>query len=237
MRQRSRTTEALTADVTLSKERAQGLKTNTGASGTVIATLPPVAECKGLPPVRFLRTAAQTFTIDPNGTEVIYGADGVSLGAGVAKSLSVTGAFVELQSDGTNWYVTDEAPDATLADNSVTTAKIAAGAVETSDIAAANVTGAKLVGTSMSAGHFAGRNGAGACTLTGAVVGQRVLVGWLSSETATDTTVGGENTVVTRAAFVALFETAITVTDQIQQASATDLSANKYSVILIPAAS
>ena len=88
----------------------------------------------------------------------------------------------------------------------------------------------------MSAGHFAGRNGAGACTLTGAAVGQRVLVGWLSSETATDTTTGGENTAVTRAAFVALFETAITVADQIQQTSATDLSGSKYTVILLPAA-
>ena len=237
MRQRARTTEALTADVTLSKERAQGLKTNTGAVGTVIATLPLAAESKGLPPVRFLRTAAQTFTIDPNGTEVIYGADGVSLGAGTAKSLTATGAFCELQSDGTNWYVTDESPtSAALADNAVTTGKIAAGAVETSDIAAAAVTGAKLVGTSMSAGHFVGAAAAGPCTLTGAVVGQRVLVGWNSGD-ASDHNTAGEGAVSTRAAFVALFETAITVADQIQQASASDLSDEKYTVILIPAAS
>lgn len=231
------TVEALTADVSLSKDR-HGLKTNTGATGTVIATLPYAVDCKGLPPFRFLRTAAFTFTINPQDTDVIYDSTGTSLTAGVAKDLSTAGAYVEAVSDGTYWHLCNErpAPAGTLADNAVTTAKIAAGAVETSDIAAANVTPTKLVGTGMGAGHFAGRNGAGACTLTGAAVGDRVLVGWLSSETATDTTVGGENTLVTRAAFVALFETAITVVNQIQQTSASDLSGSKYSVILLPAA-
>jgi len=233
------TVQALTVTQTLSKD-SHGLKTNTGASGTIIVTLPAAADCTGLPPFRFLRTAAQTITVNPPGTEIIYDSAGVSLGAGVAKSLTDTGAYCEFVSDGTYWYACNERPSpaGALADGAVSTAaKLASDVVTTAKILAANVTGAKLVGTSMSAGHFAGRNGAGTCTLTGAVVGQRVLVGWLSSETATDTTVGGENTVVTRAAFVALFETAITVADQIQQASATDLSGNKYSVILIPAAS
>ena len=229
------TVEALTADITLVKER-HGLKTNTGATGTVIVTLPAVALCKGLPPFRFLRTAAQTFTIDPAGTEELF-IDGAALGAGVAKSLSATGACIEFVSDGTYWHGVNEMPASTasLADNSVTTGKIAAGAVTTTDILAANVTGAKLVGTGMKVGHFVGAAAAGAITLTNAVIGDRVFVGWKSGD-ASDHNTAGEGSLVTTAAFVALFEAAITVTDQIQQASASDLSDNKYTVILIPAA-
>lgn len=220
------TVEAIAASKTLSKD-GHGLKTNTGAVGTVTIRLPSAADCKGLPPFRFLRTAAQTITVDPTDTDKIFDSDGTDLTAGVAKSLTATGAYCEFVSDGTNWYVCNERPSpaGALADGSVTTAKIAAAAV----------TGAKLIGTSMSWGMFDGRNGAGACTLTGAVVGQRVLVG-LPMGDASDENTKGSGVCTTRATFVALFETAITVADQIQQTSASDLSDNVYMVILLPAA-
>lgn len=65
---------------------------------------------------------------------------------------------------------------------------------------------------------FTGKNGAGACTLTGAAVGDRVVgVTNLTDATAT----GG------------LYETTITVVNQIQQNSGSDLSAKKNDVLLI----
>jgi hypothetical protein len=123
-----------------------------------------------------------------------------------------------------------------LADDAVTAAKVADGAID----AAAKIVGGvvaptKLVGTGMKAGHFAGRNGAGVCTLTGAAVGDRVLVGWKSGDVS-DHNTAGEGAATVLSSFVALFEATITVADQIQQASATDLSDNKYTVLLIPAA-
>jgi len=62
---------------------------------------------------------------------------------------------------------------------------------------------------------FAGKNGAGACTLTGVKVGDvvRSVTGLAAG------TVGDQS---------AKFETAITVADQIQQSDATDLSSNIY---------
>lgn len=62
-----------------------------------------------------------------------------------------------------------------------------------------------------------GRNGAGALTLTGSVVGDRVVMAY----NMTDLTDGA-----------AAFETEITVADQIQQSSASDLSAKKHVFIL-----
>lgn len=67
---------------------------------------------------------------------------------------------------------------------------------------------------------FTGRNGAGACTLTGAVVG--------------DAVVGVVNLAGGGAS--ASFESAITVADQIQQSSVSDLSAAAFGVLLIQAA-
>lgn len=75
----------------------------------------------------------------------------------------------------------------------------------------------------MRLGTFAGRNGAGACTLTGAVVGDLVVgVACLTA---------GQLGMVD-----ASFEAAITVADQIQQSAATDLSARAYVVLLLPVA-
>lgn len=98
----------VTADTTLGREQTGDcLIHNTGAAGTVVVTL-PVGQAKMK--CRFLRTAAQTLTIDPNGTEIIKGQDGVSLGAGVAKSLTAAGAYCELEFDGVAWNVLHERP-------------------------------------------------------------------------------------------------------------------------------
>lgn len=71
---------------------------------------------------------------------------------------------------------------------------------------------------------FAGRNGAGACTLVGAAVGDRVLsVAGLSAADLGDT--------------AASFESVITVVNQIQQVSVGNLSANAYLALLAPPAS
>lgn len=72
----------------------------------------------------------------------------------------------------------------------------------------------------------AGRNGAGAVTLTGAVVGDRVFA-VIGAPTA-----GGALSAAGQAAFEAI----ITVADQVQQSSASNLSASTYVFILIPAA-
>jgi hypothetical protein len=64
---------------------------------------------------------------------------------------------------------------------------------------------------------FTGHNGAGACTATGTLVGDRVI------SIAGLTTVGG---------LAASFESTITVADQIQQTSATDLSAKNFTMLI-----
>jgi hypothetical protein len=66
---------------------------------------------------------------------------------------------------------------------------------------------------------FTGRNGAGACTLTGAAVGDEVV------GIAGLTDMGGAD---------ASFEATVTVVDQIQQSAAGDLSLKNYLVILRP---
>jgi hypothetical protein len=65
---------------------------------------------------------------------------------------------------------------------------------------------------------YTGKNGAGACTCTGARVGDKVA----GTVNMTD---GGTAS--------SLFESTITVANQIQQSSATDLSAKKFSVLLL----
>lgn len=70
---------------------------------------------------------------------------------------------------------------------------------------------------------FTGRNGAGACTLTGAAVGDRVV--GVAGITA------GSLGIVDSS-----FESTITVINQIQQSSASDLSTKGYLALLMPAA-
>lgn len=65
---------------------------------------------------------------------------------------------------------------------------------------------------------FTGRNGAGAITLTGAAVGD-VVIGVANVTDGADDSSG--------------FETAITVVNQIQQSSASDLSTKKYAALLL----
>jgi hypothetical protein len=68
---------------------------------------------------------------------------------------------------------------------------------------------------------FTGKNNAGACTLTGAAVGDLVL------GVAGITTVGG---------LASSFESVITVVNQIQQSSTSDLSTKAYTVVLLAVA-
>ncbi len=70
---------------------------------------------------------------------------------------------------------------------------------------------------------FDGRNGAGACTATGAVVGDLVLAVFGITDGALGA--AGSN-----------FESAITVVDQVQQSSASNLSANDYVALLLAVA-
>lgn len=66
---------------------------------------------------------------------------------------------------------------------------------------------------------FTGKTGAGACTLTGVPVGSVVL-------SVTGVAAG------TKGNQAANFESVITVADQIQQSSASDLSANVYEALI-----
>lgn len=74
-------------------------------------------------------------------------------------------------------------------------------------------------GTSVRTYLFTGKNGTGACTLTGAVVGDKVCGHVINK---TDDTADTAN-----------FEATVTVVDQIQQSSASNLSAKKFIVTLI----
>lgn len=100
--------------------------------------------------------------------------------------------------------------------------RLKAGSVITDRLAPAAVTGPKLGATPFSVGAFTAGNGAGTRTLTGAVVGDRV-VGF-----ANITTPGALGT-------AADFEATITVNDQIQQLQ-TDYTAQDFIVFLLPAA-
>ncbi len=67
---------------------------------------------------------------------------------------------------------------------------------------------------------FTGRNLAGAITVTGLAVGDRVV---------------GINSTTDGGSSVALFESTVTVANELQQSSATDLSTKKYTILVIPA--
>lgn len=212
------------ASATLTPRHHGVLQTNRGAAGAVVLTLPPGQKGHRQP---FQKITAQTFTVAAAGAERILNS------AGAEVATLVVQRTLELLWDGTNWLVTRESP---AADDTVTAAQLADGAVDAAaKIVGGVVTPPKLDFTGLKPGHFAGRNGAGACTLVGAAVGDRVVCGWKSGDVS-DHNTAGEGVATVRSAFVALFETAITVVDEIQQASATDLSDNKYTVWLAPAA-
>lgn len=117
---------------------------------------------------------------------------------------------------------------ADIADANVTAAKLASAAVTTAKLAAGAGTLPKSDFTGLKVLAAAGRNGAGAITLTGTVAGDR-LIAVFGAPTAGGTlqvkVVGTD------------FESVVTVQDQIQQASASNLSTNTYVFLLIPAAS
>ena len=104
-----------------------------------------------------------------------------------------------------------------IADAAVTAAKLAPGAATLPKI---DTTGIKCLGA-------VGKNGAGAVALAGAAIGDRLVavIGAPTAGGALETKVPGTD-----------FEAAVTVTDQIQQVSATNLSTKTYVFILIPAA-
>lgn len=77
--------------------------TNTGASGTIVLTLPTAASVEGQK-CRVQLTVAQIVRLDPAGTEKIYlGGDGVA-----GKYLNIAGVignYADIYSDGTAFYV------------------------------------------------------------------------------------------------------------------------------------
>lgn len=214
--------EVFTASATLNRRYSGMLLTNRGAAGAVTLTLP--AGEKGIR-IRARKVTAQTFTLARAGSDTITNSAG-----GSVTSLAVN-VSVELQHDGTAWVVQDEVP---AADDTVAAAQIADGAIDAAaKIGAGVVTQAKITFTGGKKGTFAGAAGAGAITLTGAVAGDRVVAVYKFGDVSDNLTVA-TGTVTTQPN--ALFEATITVNDQIQQASATDLSDNKYVVELAPAA-
>ncbi len=107
------------------------------------------------------------------------------------------------------------------------TTAIADGAVTMAKLASAAVTLPKMDPSGIKVLAAAGKNGSGAVTLTGAAVGDRVVAifGAPTAGGAMEVKVPGTD-----------FEAAITVTDQIQQVSAGNLSTKTYVFVLIPAA-
>lgn len=91
-------------------------------------------------------------------------------------------------------------------------------AIGSSELQADAVTGPKLAVGALKYSGFTGKNGAGACTLTGAKVGDKVAG-------VVNITDGGDAS--------ADFEATITVVDQIQQSAVGDLSTKKFAVLLV----
>jgi len=105
-----------------------------------------------------------------------------------------------------------------IAFGAVPAAGLATGAVTTAKLAANAVTGPGLSATAMHFVAFTGHNNTGACAATGVKVGDTV-VGVVSI---TDGTSAASS-----------FESTITVADQIQQTSASDLSTKKFSLLVV----
>lgn len=97
------TVKANTADATIAVADFPKNNTNTGASGTIVLTLPTAASVEGKK-MRVYLTVAQIVRLDPSGTESIYLA-----GSGVAgKYLQIAGVignYCDVYSDGTAFYV------------------------------------------------------------------------------------------------------------------------------------
>lgn len=94
---------AVTASRALVYTESHGLITNRGAAGTVVLTLPPVANKRMK--FTFLRVASQALRVDPDGAEKFLNADGSQSTAGFYKELATDGAELVIQSDGVNWVI------------------------------------------------------------------------------------------------------------------------------------
>ena len=95
--------QAATADILAADVGKQ--HTNTGASGTIVLTLPSAPVVPGSA-LRIQVTAAQIVQVDPVGTEKAYlGGSGVA-GKHVAIA-GVIGNFADFYSDGVDWMVTN----------------------------------------------------------------------------------------------------------------------------------
>lgn len=95
---------AKTADYTVLATEMGVNFTNSDASGTVVFTLPPAAQCPNKT-VKFACLAAQIVRVDPNGTEKIY-LNGSGVAGKYVNIAAVIGNFVDLFCDGVNWHVT-----------------------------------------------------------------------------------------------------------------------------------
>ena len=110
---------------------------------------------------------------------------------------------------------------AAFAAGAVNTAALGAAAVATANLAAGAVTAPKLNLAGLKVIQASGVAAAGPVTTTGTAVGDRIIAVLCTSA----------NT-----ASAALFQTTVTVINQIQQSSATDLSASRFIFLLLPAA-
>ena len=100
----STTVAAKAATATLAVSDLDKILTNTGATGTIVLTLPKATNCRGYA-VKIQVTAAQIVQVDPNGTESLY--LGGSGAAGKYLNIAgVIGNYADLYCDGTNWLVT-----------------------------------------------------------------------------------------------------------------------------------
>ncbi len=142
----------------------------------------------------------------------------VSGGAGQAlETLKVSAQDAVIAPSITAAMIADSAVvEAKIADGAVATAKIADAAVTTTKLVDDDVTAAKLDDAALKYSAFTGHSGAGACTLTGALVGDVVLG-------VANMTDGGDAS--------ASFEGTVTVADQIQQSSASNLSAKHFALL------
>lgn len=136
----------------------------------------------------------------------------------------------------TNAKLADDAVDsAEIADGAVDLAHMSAnsvdsdqyvdGSIDTVHLSAGAATPPKIATTGIKYLKFDGKNGAGAITLTGAAVGDRVFAIFGVKGSDATMVAGGTD-----------FESTITVVNQIQQSLAGDLSGNDYIAILLPAA-
>jgi hypothetical protein len=107
----SATVAAKTATATLTASDFGKNLTNTGASGTIVLTLPSASAVRDLC-VRIQVTVAQIVSLSPISTEAVFlGGNGV-----VNKDLSIAGVignYVDVYSDGTRFLVTGYAGVAT----------------------------------------------------------------------------------------------------------------------------